>query len=233
MLTLVTMSNISVISCLVGSVSPHGGTPSMGSNSAASKTRSFFERKAVLVVENDQSVLHFCGYLVLNADLKLHTASELRGAYIALANAQIDLVITTLGVFPSFDGLDLVHHVRTCYPKTPVLVLTPHADVTSTVRAIRAGATDYLMKPISSDGFQQKVNEWREASGAFSAWANSQTEGLPVQGTFRTNSEIFEEEGLRRTIEEDDSSGDEGRRHDAIVADAARTLEQIIGRDIE
>jgi len=205
----------------------------MRSYSAGSKAASFSERKAVLVVENDQSVLHFCSYLVLNADLKLHTASELRSAYTTLANAQIDLVIATLGAFPSFDGLDLVHHVRTSYPKTPVLVLTPHADVAGTVRAIRAGATDYLMKPISTDGFQQKVKEWREASGAFSAWANSQTEGLPAQGTFRTNSEIFEEEGPRLTLEKDDFPDDECRKHDAIVADAARTLEQIIGRDIE
>ena len=205
----------------------------MRSSSVESGFASFPAHRTVLLVENDQSVLHFCSYLVLNANLKLHTASDLRSAYATLASAQVDLVITTLGAFPSFDGLDLVHHVRTSYPKTPVLVLTPHADVPGTVRAIRAGATDYLMKPISSDGFQEKVNEWRGARGAFSAWASSQDEGLPVQGTFRTNSEIFEEEGLQQTIEEDDSSGDEGRRHDAIVADAARTLEQIIGRDIE
>jgi CheY-like chemotaxis protein len=205
----------------------------MRSSTIGSKATSCSDRKKVLIVENDQSVIHFCSYLVLNADLKLYTAPDLGSAYTTLANAQIDLVITTLGGFPSFDGLDLVHHVRTSYPKTPVLVLTPHADVAGTVRAIRAGATDYLMKPISSDGFQQKLNEWRGANGAFSAWANSQTEGLPTQSTFRTNSEIFEEDGLRLRIEMDDPPRTEFSKHDAVVADAARTLEQIIGRDIE
>lgn len=193
------------------------------------------ERKTVLLVENDASVSHFCSYLILTAGLKLHPVATQDAAFYSLANAKIHLVVTTLSGWPAvLNGLALVHHMRTNYPETPVLVLTPHADVAGAVSAIRAGATDYLAKPISGEGFQQKIMDWIAGRGAFSRWANSQTEGLPAGGGhFRTNSDIFAEEALVRTREEENLPGFDGEKHDDVVADAARTLEQIIGRDIE
>ena len=207
----------------------------MHPSSVNGSTSSVRERKTVLLVENDASILHFCSYLILAAGLKLHDVATQDAAFYTLANDKIHLVVTTLGGFPAIlDGLALVHHIRTNYPETPVLVLTPHADVAGAVSAIRAGATDYLMKPISGEGFQQKVTDWIASRGAFSRWASSQTEGLPVERCyFRTNSDIFAEEALVRTVEEEDRPGFDGEKHDDVVADAARTLEQIIGRDIE
>jgi len=62
----------------------------------------------------------------------------------------IDLVITDLKM-PGVGGLDVLELVRQDDPTVPVLVITAFATVDSAVRAMRAGAFDYVTKPFNVD----------------------------------------------------------------------------------
>ncbi len=59
-----------------------------------------------------------------------------------------DLVITDLKM-PGLDGMDLLRKVRQEQPDVEVVVLTAHGTVDTAVEAMKAGAFDYLQKPVS------------------------------------------------------------------------------------
>src|SRR5690606_25913915 len=50
---------------------------------------------------------------------------------------------------PDGNGLDLVKHINTLYPGLPVAVITAYGSADNAVSALKAGAFDYLSKPIS------------------------------------------------------------------------------------
>ncbi len=59
---------------------------------------------------------------------------------------------------PSFDPADLIRQIRAERPSLPVLILTAHNNVAVAVEAMRAGAADYLSKPIAPDRLLAALN---------------------------------------------------------------------------
>jgi DNA-binding response OmpR family regulator len=65
-----------------------------------------------------------------------------------LASRDLDLVVLDLGL-PDMDGLSVLHEARADGQLLPILVLTARDAVSSRVRALDAGADDYLVKPFA------------------------------------------------------------------------------------
>src|SRR6266705_1558082 len=61
-----------------------------------------------------------------------------------------DAVITDL-VMPGPSGVEVTRRVRAADRHVPIFVLTGHADVTTAIEALKAGATEYLTKPVNID----------------------------------------------------------------------------------
>lgn len=59
-----------------------------------------------------------------------------------------DVVIVDLHI-PGADGLTILHEVRSTHPETPVIVISGSGTMSDVVQALRLGAWDYLLKPIS------------------------------------------------------------------------------------
>ena len=66
------------------------------------------------------------------------------------AEEPADAVVTDL-VMKDLDGIEVTRRLRAGDRHLPVFVLTGHADVTSAVEALKAGATEYLTKPVNID----------------------------------------------------------------------------------
>lgn len=101
--------------------------------------------QTVLLVEDDRQIRDFVaaaleseGYAVLEA------ATAAQGAVEAGARKP-DMLILDLGL-PDRDGIDFIRDYR-AWSATPVLVLSARTQETSKVRALDAGADDYLTKP--------------------------------------------------------------------------------------
>ena len=60
----------------------------------------------------------------------------------------VDLVITDLRM-PRLSGTDLLKSIASRYPGLPVIVLTGHGTIEDAVSAMRAGAFDFLTKPVN------------------------------------------------------------------------------------
>jgi DNA-binding response OmpR family regulator len=80
------------------------------------------------------------GYIVREAE---NTAVALR----ELKAHSFDLVFLDLNM-PGRNGIELLADIRKLYVNLPVLILTAHATIESSIEAIRQGARDYMIKPI-------------------------------------------------------------------------------------
>ncbi len=104
----------------------------------------------VLVVDDDPE----CGEMIAAFVHRLaHAATYVRGAEEALeqlATQAFDLVLTDIQM-AFMDGIALCERIATTYPDVSVVVLTGYGSLETAVRAIRAGAYDFLTKPIDCD----------------------------------------------------------------------------------
>ncbi|MCC7081954.1 MAG: sigma-54-dependent Fis family transcriptional regulator [Burkholderiales bacterium] len=103
----------------------------------------------VLVVEDDSELLEaICTTLELDGIPALG-ARDGEGALALLESADIGLVLSDVGMAP-MDGLALLTELRRRRPDLPVVLMTAYGVVEQAVEAMRAGAADYLTKPIEA-----------------------------------------------------------------------------------
>ena len=111
----------------------------------------------ILIVEDDAD--H--GNSLLEAVGDLGYAAELAPtgqAGVAAFRAQAPDVILSDLVLPDIDGIDVMTRIRAeDGGRTPVILMTAYGSIDSSVRAMKAGAYDYLQKPLDIDDLQAKL----------------------------------------------------------------------------
>jgi DNA-binding NtrC family response regulator len=91
-------------------------------------------------------------------------------------------VLTDL-VMPHLSGLDVLERIMEVDPATEVILMTAHYSYESAVEAIKKGASDYLIKPISLPTLRERVGRLVEE-------ARKRQRSLHLEDELRTNSEF-------------------------------------------
>jgi len=104
----------------------------------------------VLVVDDDPSTRSALQKLLAGAGFEISTAEDGVEALARAAETPPDVVVTDLDM-PNMNGMDLLKSLREQDKSLPVLVATSSQDLTAAITAMRAGAEDYLTKPIDFD----------------------------------------------------------------------------------
>ena len=112
----------------------------------------------LLVVDDDIQMLSALEAALRRKGHTVETASNGIDAASKLENASVDAVITDLRM-PLMDGLELLHHVRRTRQSLPVIVLSAYGTVPTAVDAMKAGATDFLLKPFSHTALDDILNK--------------------------------------------------------------------------
>jgi len=73
-----------------------------------------------------------------------------------LCSQKCDLLITDLKM-PEKDGIELLTDVKHLSPWVPVLMITGYGDIPTAVKAMKAGAVDFIEKPLDKKNFIRKV----------------------------------------------------------------------------
>jgi DNA-binding NtrC family response regulator len=73
------------------------------------------------------------------------------------ASAEAPDVILCDLIMPGLSGVELISRLATLCPETPIIVITAQATVETTVEAFRAGAVDYLVKPVFAEEVLRKI----------------------------------------------------------------------------
>jgi DNA-binding NtrC family response regulator len=104
----------------------------------------------VLVVDDDRAVRKALQVNLGKSGMVVTLAETPADALAALRDAPQDLVLTDVQM-PGGTGIDLLGQLRRSHPDLPVIVMTGYGSVEDAVRAMKLGASDYLIKPIAKD----------------------------------------------------------------------------------
>jgi two-component system response regulator PilR (NtrC family) len=113
-------------------------------------------KSQVLVVDDEADIRELLGMTLARMGLDAHCASSTTEAYALLAKHSYDLCLTDMRL-PDGDGLTVLEHVTRHHPNLPVAVITAHGSTENAVAALKAGAFDYLAKPVSLDQLRTLV----------------------------------------------------------------------------
>lgn len=111
----------------------------------------------ILLVDDEKVARALYTDFLTGAGHQVVPVASTADAHTALASQRFDLVVTDL-IFPQSDGMELLQQVKSQHPGIEVLVITALDKVEPAVRAIKSGASDYLVKPITPEVLAQAVN---------------------------------------------------------------------------
>ena len=113
----------------------------------------------ILIVEDDPAQLRYLETIVANLGYATLTAADGEAAVDLLIRQDrsgVDLVLLDL-VLPKLDGFGVLQRVDPVHPDLQILVLTMSGGVGTVVQAMRHGATDFLVKPVSPERLQISI----------------------------------------------------------------------------
>ncbi|UFH35731.1 sigma-54-dependent transcriptional regulator [Flavobacterium acetivorans] len=106
--------------------------------------------KKILLIEDDVSFCKLLEKFLLKKGYEITTAFSANEARSKINSIRYDLVLTDLRL-PDTDGIALMAEIKTVFPDTPVILMTGYSDVSTAVKAIKKGATDYISKPFNPE----------------------------------------------------------------------------------
>jgi DNA-binding NtrC family response regulator len=110
----------------------------------------------LLLCDDEEALCRGLARLLRGADFDVVT-SDGPGGLARLAQEDFDIVLTDLRM-PGANGFDILEAARRKDPTTPVIVMSGSAEVPDAVRAIRAGARDFLIKPFEFKGLEEALH---------------------------------------------------------------------------
>jgi DNA-binding NtrC family response regulator len=91
--------------------------------------------------------------MALATDYRVETFSEAETALEAMMTNQPDLILLDIGL-PGMDGIAALKRLKRQYPDVLVVMITAYEDFRNVISAMKAGAHDYLVKPIHMEGLE-------------------------------------------------------------------------------
>lgn len=116
---------------------------------------------SILVVDDEPPQLELIGGFLKKQGFEVALAESGERALQRFRQESFDLVLTDQRM-PNLSGLDLVKAVRAVNPETAVIIMTAYGSIETAVDAIKAGATDYLTKPLNLDELLHRIEKVRE-----------------------------------------------------------------------
>jgi two-component system response regulator PilR (NtrC family) len=113
-------------------------------------------KPAVLIVDDEPDLCELLSITLQRMDLSPRTANDVATAQRMLKTEHFDLCLTDMKL-PDGDGLELVQWIQQYSPNVPVAVITAHGNMETAVRALKAGAFDYVSKPLDLAGLRKLV----------------------------------------------------------------------------
>lgn len=113
-------------------------------------------QQTVFVVDDDAAMRKSLRWLVESVGLKVETFSSAADFLEVASPDMVGCVVLDVRM-PGMSGLDLQETLREKQVWMPVIIITGHADVPMAVRAMKAGAYDFIEKPFNDQVLLERV----------------------------------------------------------------------------
>jgi two-component system nitrogen regulation response regulator NtrX len=104
----------------------------------------------VLLVDDEKNIRRTLGMILGGEGYQLREAKTGDEALVMLEEAQADLVLLDVNL-PGTNGIEVLKQIKQRYPATSVVMISGQATVSVAVEATRAGAFDFMEKPLSKE----------------------------------------------------------------------------------
>jgi DNA-binding response OmpR family regulator len=114
---------------------------------------------SALIVEDDDQIAFLLQFILEREEFKVHLARDGRQAQQLIETLPPPAVVTLDVMLPYADGFELLKLIRAkpSWESLPVLMLTSKSQEKDIVRALEAGANDYILKPFKPDELRARI----------------------------------------------------------------------------
>jgi CheY-like chemotaxis protein/glycine cleavage system H lipoate-binding protein len=181
----------------------------------------------ILVVDDEQVILDAVSRICSAEGHRVDTALDATIALSKLHTRQYRLVISDI-LMPELDGFQLLDHISRKQPETPVILATGFSTVENAVRALYAGAIDFIPKPFTADELLSAVSRglrYREIREHKAARAHERPD--PASLIVPCPPKYLRLGYASWTAQEDDGTARIGITHMCL-----RTMDQLVGIEL-
>ena len=114
-------------------------------------------KKNALIVDDEPDIRELLEITLGRMGIETLSAKDITSAKALLQNNEFDFCMADMNL-PDGNGIELVKYINSDYPQVPVAMITAHGSVDSAVEALKAGAFDFVSKPVNIELLRSLVN---------------------------------------------------------------------------
>jgi DNA-binding NtrC family response regulator len=118
----------------------------------------------LLVVDDEPAIRQVVSALLRKAGHTVDQAGDAETALERLARGDIDIALSDIKL-PNMSGIDLLRQARAASIDTAFIMMTAFASVDTAIEAIKAGAADYMIKPLNHDELLHRLTKVGDLRG--------------------------------------------------------------------
>jgi two-component system response regulator PilR (NtrC family) len=115
------------------------------------------QRQKILIVDDEPDIRELLEITLGRMKLDTRSARNVKEAHEWLAREPFDLCLTDMRL-PDGNGLELVQHIQLRHAQVPVAMITAHGSLDTAIHALKAGAFDFLTKPVDLGRLRELVS---------------------------------------------------------------------------
>ena len=105
-------------------------------------------KRNALIVDDEPDIRELLEITLGRMGIETLSAKDVTAAKALLQAHEFDFCLTDMNL-PDGNGIELVQHITSNYPQLPVAMITAHGSMDSAVEALKAGAFDFVSKPVN------------------------------------------------------------------------------------
>ena len=113
-------------------------------------------KNQVLIVDDEPDIRELLELTLGRMNLETRSAQNIKEAHHLLEQFKFDLCLTDMRL-PDGNGIDLVRHIQEKHPQLPCAVITAHGSMEAAIVALKAGAFDFVSKPLDVNDLRNIV----------------------------------------------------------------------------
>jgi DNA-binding NtrC family response regulator len=141
---------------------------------------------SILIVDDDLNVLEVLEARLTSAGFNIHRAENGRTALRIIKEHHVDLMISDMKM-PGMSGMEVLTKARILHPGLPIIFLTAYGTIPDAVKAVKAGAVDYLAKPFDGRELVFKLRKILEDSPGLKETARDSDSVLQDMDTVKSS----------------------------------------------
>ena len=110
-----------------------------------------------LIVDDEPDIRELLEITLSRMDIDTHSAESINHAKKLLTEYDFNLCLTDMRL-PDGNGIDLIRHIQKQSANIPVAMITAHGNMESAIEALKAGAFDFVSKPLDINVLRNLVN---------------------------------------------------------------------------